>query len=82
MSTTPKKSLKKITDAPDGDAKIVADDNSADAPNTSDDDAGSTDSQTSPYSLRNRNHSLDAADGDYASPNDASSPDSLVDSKP
>ena len=42
--TTPK-TIKNITDAPDGDAKIASDDDAAYAPNTSDDDDGSIDSK-------------------------------------
>ena len=34
-----------ITDAPDGDVKITADDDAADAPNTADNDAVSTESK-------------------------------------
>ena len=49
------KTFKKITDALDGDAKNVADDDAYDSPNTSDYDAGYTDSKTYPYPLRNRN---------------------------
>ena len=44
MSTTPK-THKNITDAPNGDAKISADDGDADAPNTADDHDVSTDSK-------------------------------------
>ena len=57
--TTPKKSFKNITDTSDGDAKISADYNADDTPNT-DDDVVSTDSKPSPYSFRNRNHAPDA----------------------
>ena len=70
-----KKPIKNITDAPNGDAKIVADDDVADAPNTADDDSGSTNSKTSQYSLRNQNNAPDSADDDVASL------DSLIDSK-
>ena len=47
IPTIPKKYLKNITDAPDSDAKIAAENDSADAPNTADDDAGSTESKNS-----------------------------------
>ena len=50
MSTTPK-NIKKITDAPDGDATIADDDDVADIPNTADDDAESTDSKNNHISL-------------------------------
>ena len=50
---------------------IDADDDATDALNNADDDAGSTDSQKSPHSLRNHNYA----------PNDATSPDSLIDPK-
>ena len=51
MLATPKR-YKNVNNAPNGDTKIVADDYATDAPNNSDDDAGSTDSKTSPYSLK------------------------------
>ena len=76
-----KKSFKNITDAPDGDDKTISDDDADDATNTDDDDAGSTDSKTPPYSLRNRNHSPNAADNYAVSPDDDASPDSFIDSK-
>ena len=75
MLTTPKKNLKNITDAPDVDAKTVAGNDATDDPNTDDNDSGSTDSKTSPYSLINRNRAPNAYDDDSASP------DSLIDSK-
>ena len=70
----------KITDAPGGDSKIIADNYAADATNAVYDDAGSTDSKTSPYSLINLKHAPNSAYYDAASPNDAASPDSLIDS--
>ena len=73
--------FKIITDAPNGDAKIALDDDATDVPNTADYDAGSTDSQKSPYLLINRNHAPNATDDDYASPDDSTSPDFLIDSK-
>ena len=83
----PKNHLKNITDAPDGDAEIAADNDVSDARNTADCGTGSTYSKLSPYSLRNLNHYPDADDydaaspNDSASPNDAASPNSLIDSK-
>ena len=73
--TTPKKPIKKITDDPDGDVKIAADDDADEAPNTADNDAVSTDSKKSPYSSRNLNHAPDTNADNAASPN------SLIDSK-
>ena len=81
MPPTPKKSFKNITDAPDGDAEIAADNDVSDARNTADCGTGSTYSKLSPYSLRNLNHYPDADDYNAASPNDAASPNSLIDSK-
>ena len=78
---TQKNPQKKITDAPNGDEKIVADDDAADAPNTDDDDTGSTDSKTPSYSLRNCNHAPDASDYDDSSPPDDLPPHSLIYSK-
>ena len=43
--TPTKHPFKNISDAPNGDSKIAADDDAADAPNTADNDAGSTDSK-------------------------------------
>ena len=63
-----KKMIKNITDAPDGDSKIDANDYAADAPNNVDDYAGSTYSRIYPHSLRNHNNYPDAADNDSASP--------------
>ena len=73
--------LKNITDAPNGDAIIVADNDDTDDPNNSDDDAGSTDSKKSPYSLIKPNHAPDAADDDVAFPDDSASPKYIIDSK-
>ena len=70
--------FKYITDEPNGDAKIITDDDASDDPNTDDDDAGFTDSKTPPYSLRNRNDAPDAADDDSASPYDDAYPDSVI----
>ena len=70
------KNIKNITDAPDGDAKIVADYDDA-----ADNDSGPTDSKKSPYSLRKRDHAPNISDNDDASPNDSASPDSLIVSK-
>ena len=80
MPTTPQKKLK-ITDAPGGDSKIIADNYAADATNAVYDDAGSTDSKTSPYSLINRNRAPNSADYNAASPNYAASSNSLIESK-
>ena len=76
-----KKTDKNITDAPDSDAKIDADDDAADSPNTADNDAGSTDSKESTYSPRNHNHAPNSSDDDATYPDDPASPNSLIDSK-
>ena len=80
MPTT-QKTFKNITDSLDGDTKIVAADDAADAPNTADDDYGYIYSKTSQYELINRNYSPNAADGNSVSPDDNAPPDYLVDSK-
>ena len=70
-----------FTDALNGNAKIISDNDAGDAPNTADNDDGSTDSKTSLYVLRNCNHDPNASDYDAAYTNDAAPPDSLIDSK-
>ena len=80
MPTT-QKTFKNITDSLDGDTKIVAADDAADAPNTADDDYGYIYSKTSQYELINRNYSPNNSDGYAASLNDAASHDSLIYSK-
>ena len=75
---TPKNPLKKITDAPYGGAKISAEDDTAGAPSTADNDDGSKDSKISPYSFKNHNNAPDSADNYAASPNSAVSADSLT----
>ena len=79
-TTSPKKYKKNFTDTPDGDL-FFADDDASDAPNTSDDDAVSKYSKTYPYSTRNHNYSPNATDVDAAPPDDAASPEFLIDSK-
>ena len=63
-----KKIFKNITDSPDSDSKITADDDADDAPNTADDYAGSTESKISPYYFRDCNHALDDDDDDADPP--------------
>ena len=76
-----KNSFKKIIFAPHGDSNIDADDDAHDASNISGNDAGSTYFKTLSYSLRNRNPVPGDAAVYTASPDDAASPNSLIDSK-
>ena len=78
MPPTPKKSFKNITDAPNGDAKIAADDDASDSPNTADNDYDLLEYKIYLCSLVNFNHSIDAVYGDSASPDDAVSSESLI----
>ena len=71
-----KKISKNIADAPNVDAKIAADGDTADASNTTGDYYGSTDSKISPYLLINRNRDPNYSDDDSASSDYEASPDS------